>query len=522
MHLLSKTGQKVRLTPLPTNVEASRTTRALRVEVRANVSRDAVSAGALVARAARGFFELGREEGRLTAAVPPPKGPPPLTFREEESGALRVVYREIVVRFAPKTPEAARKKILAKHGLVVRRKNPFVRDQVVVYHPDRKHDGARLLEIANEYTALDEVVFATPNFVSQYWRLAAPAIPTAQWHLKNKGGGGAKKDEDVRAPGAWEITTGDASIVVAVLDDGVDVDHPNLKSRIWKNPDDPATSFGRDFFLPDDDPGHFDPRPKLFKFPFDQMQGNDIHGTPCAGVIAAPGKDGGAAGVAPDCRILAVKVFHADDLAADERVADAIRYAGRHASILSCSWSSGFSNDVKEALADIANTGREGRGAVAFFAAGNSFGSPVAYPARDPNAIAVGASTDQAKLADYSNVGPEIAFVAPSSGGVRGIFTTDVSVAQRGFNIGTADAGGADGLHTNDFGGTSSATPLAAGVGALVLSVRPDLTAAQVRDVMKETCDKIGSGFDANGHSDEFGHGRVNAEEAVKRAETLS
>ena len=95
------------------------------------------------------------------------------------------------------------------------------------------------------------------------------------------------------------------------------------------------------------------------------------------------------------------------------------------------------------------------------------------YPARDKHAIAVGASTDQAKLADYSNVGKEIAFVAPSSGGVRGIYTTDVSIPNRGFNIGDAAAGGADGLHTNDFGGTSSATPLAAGVAALVLSLRP-------------------------------------------------
>ena len=148
-------------------------------------------------------------------------------------------------------------------------------------------------------------------------------------------------------------------------------------------------------------------------------------------------------------------------------------------------------------------------------------GDPVGYPARDANAIAVGASTDRAQLADYSNVGKEIAFVAPSSGGVRGIYTTDVSLPNRGFNVGRVARGGADGLHTNDFGGTSAATPLAAGVGALVLSVRPDLTAAQVRDVMQRTCDRIGAGYDANGHSDEFGHGRINAGRAVEAAREL-
>ena len=156
-----------------------------------------------------------------------------------------------------------------------------------------------------------------------------------------------------------------------------------------------------------------------------------------------------------------------------------------------------------------------------FCAAGNDHGSPVSYPARDPNAIAVGASTDDGELAGYSNVGREIAFVAPSSGGVRGIFTTDVSYPNRGFNTGTAAAGGADGLHTSQFGGTSSATPLAAGVAALVLSVRPDLTATEARSVMESTCDRIGSGYDASGHSPQFGRGRVNAGKAVAAAKAV-
>jgi subtilisin family serine protease len=174
------------------------------------------------------------------------------------------------------------------------------------------------------------------------------------------------------------------------------------------------------------------------------------------------------------------------------------------------------------ALEDVKRRGRRGRGAAVFCATGNESrpGHPAAvgFPARDPNAIGVGASTDQATLADYSNVGPEVDFVAPSSGGVAQIFTTDVSIPGRGFNVGRADRGGRNGLCTNEFGGTSSATPLAAGVAALVLSANPKLSSDEVRDILRSTADKIGGAYDAQGFSPKFGYGRVNAAKAVGEA----
>ena len=129
-------------------------------------------------------------------------------------------------------------------------------------------------------------------------------------------------------------------------------------------------------------------------------------------------------------------------------------------------------------------------------------------------AIAVGASTDQGKIADYSNVGSQISVVAPSSGGIQGIYTTDVGLPTRGFSI----AEGPAGQHTADFGGTSSATPLAAGIGALVLSVNSKLRREEVKEVLQRSTDKIGSGYDANGHSNDFGFGRVDALAAVELA----
>lgn len=502
MHIVGARGQRIELDLV---AEASP------VEAVADPTRapGLTLAAAVTMRAGRAFFELGRQRGPV-APRPARADPPPVAFRERDSGLLRTIHREIVVRFAAGTDERTRRALLRRRGFEARRVNTFVEDQIVVVHRARKLYGPDLLEVANEFVAEDEVVFATPNFVSQYRREAAPVPtpPRAQWHLRDRGG-----RQDVRAREAWKRTTGKSRVVVAVLDDGVDVEHPNLRGRIRKD----GRSFGRDFFLPDDHPDHLNPRPKEFRYPFDQMTGNDIHGTPCAGVVAAAGN--GAYGVAFGCRILAVKIFHADAMAPDERVADAIRYSALNADILSCSWSGPTSPDIELAVQDAGRLGRRGRGAAIFCATGNDYGGPVGFPASDPNSIAVGACTDEGKLAPYSNVGREIDLVAPSSGGTRGIFTTDVSLPGRGFNTGLAASGGKDGLHTNDFGGTSSATPLAAGVAALVLSVDPRLNRDDLRALLCETATKIGRGYNRRGHSREFGFGRVDAEKAVAAAE---
>lgn len=518
MYLLNTRKQKIQLARLDTEVQVDPVTRSLSIAVSTRRHRDSVNTAALVTRASRAFFEMGGQPG-AGVPLPPNEGPPPVVFRESTTGLLHVAYREVVVRFRHGTPERKRRDILSTEGFQIRRTNPFVPDQAVVYDPRRKRAGEDLVTVANRWSEMPEVVFASPNFVSQFRRHVLPSISSAEWHLHNSGVGGAKRDEDVNVRAAWAKTSGDRKIVIAILDDGVDIDHPNLKPNMWTNPDPGARDqVGRDFFLPDGDPDQFNPRPKRFQFPFDQMQGNDIHGTCCAGIVAAAGLSGGSIGVAPGCRVLPVKVFHADDLASGERVANAIRYAAIHADILSCSWSSGVNPDIEQAIEDAGQLGRQGRGAAVFCAAGNGFHSRVGFPARDPNAIAVGASTDRATLADYSNVGPEIALVAPSSGGTQDIFTTDVSIPNRGFNIGREDHGGEDGLHTNRFGGTSAATPLAAGAAALVLSVHPGLSRTDLLEVLKKTADKIGSGYDAQGHSQEFGFGRVNVGRAVEEA----
>jgi len=522
MYMLGRCKEKIQLSRVDSEVLVDPVTRGVAVSFATVRRRDPVNASALLSRASRAYFEIGMRSGPATPA-PTPAGPPPMAFRESATGFLHVVYRELVVRFFPSVPELRKTKILRGKGFEVRRVNPFIADQLIVFNPRHRYSGDELIEIANGWSELDEVVFASANFVSEFRRQAVPLVPAAQWHLQNTGQGGAKKGEDVDAPAAWKVTRGAPTIIVAILDDGVDLEHPDLAPAIWKNPDSSAKdSVGRDFFLPADHPDHYNPRPKLFQFPYDQMAGNDIHGTCCAGMVAAAGVRCLAVGIAPRCKILPVKIFHADQLAAGENVANAIRYAALNADLLSCSWTSGVIPDIQQALEDAGRLGRKGKGAAVLCAAGNESGKPVAFPARDPNVIAVGASTDLGELAGYSNVGPEVAVVAPSSGGKRGIFTTDVSTPGRGFNIGKEEDGGTDGLYTNRFGGTSAATPLAAGVAALALAVRPELSASELRDLLRASTDRIGEDYDSTGHSDKFGRGRINAGKVVAAAAKLA
>lgn len=133
------------------------------------------------------------------------------------------------------------------------------------------------------------------------------------------------------------------------------------------------------------------------------------------------------------------------------------------------------------------------------------------YPAAFPQAIAVGASTDLDCRASYSQYGPDLDLIAPSSdGGMRsGILTTDR----------TGIAGYDQSDYYPDFGGTSSATPLAAGVAGLVLSRNPGLTEPQVRQILEDSADKIDSdtaAYDASGHSDRYGFGRIDAQRALE------
>lgn len=428
--------------------------------------------------------------------------------------AFRLV---ITVRFKPKVTSRQRDKVLRSLKLSVLRSNEFDPRQYVVCQI-ADIDESRTLELANALCERDDVVeYAAPNLVSEHRKAAVTndRLLSRQWHLNNGGGDGAVVGEDVDAFLAWDITLGgNPDLVIAIVDDGVDIRHPDLQANIWINPDPNVSDRnGRNFY-----DNNYDPRPRYFQTPYDELEGNDNHGTPCAGIAAAVGDNRrGVAGIAYRCKILPVKIFGADNLAPNDRVADAIRYAGQRAQVISCSWSSPWNPDLESAISDVVQSGRGGKGCLIFCATGNEYRSRIAFPARHSQTLAVGASNDQGIRSRYSNYGRGLDFVAPSNDPDRnraGIITTDISLRNRGFNLRS--------VYTYDFGGTSAATPLAAGIAALVLSMNPSLTWQQVRSILRSTADKIDSqaGNYRNGYSLQYGYGRLNAHQAVLRAKS--
>ena len=356
------------------------------------------------------------------------------------------------------------------------------------------------LDVANNLSEEAEVVFAEPDALqkAEYTAVTPPTdtLFANQWHLHNTGQGGGTAGADVDALGAWGITYGSPKIRVVVHDTGVDITHPDLKANIVS---------GWDFDNND----------------ADASNNNGPHGTACAGVIAASRNGKGVVGIAPSCKISPLRAAGAHTWST---WAKTFEWAAKHGEIISCSWTISENNILSDAIRKAIREGRKGRGIPVFFATANGSSSTIGYPAKLAETIAVGASTNKDVRPGYSNYGSGIDFVAPSNGGTRAIETTDVQ-GKYGYNKKSGAAGNY--CKANDgsgFGGTSSATPLAAGVAALMLSVNPLLTVKQVRKILQETAVKIDSNnakYDANGWSKYYGYGRIDAAKAVKAAKAF-
>jgi subtilisin family serine protease len=356
--------------------------------------------------------------------------------------------------------------------------------------------------------------------------LYAFAIPSDdllkdQWHLKNTGfhGGistGFLAGADARVIEAWSKaeTLGNPQVVVAVIDDGFDLTHPDLSEngKIVSPKD-----FTRNSNNPSPDPLN-----------------KDWHGTACAGVAVGSANNSGIVGAAPNCRLMPVRwgSFLTDDQVEDWF--DHVREQG--AWVVSCSWGAAaayfpLSTRKFNAIRRCAQQGRDGLGCVVCFAAGNDNRDINNPPnsldgfAIHPDVIAVAASNSRDRKANYSNFGDEISICAPSSGsGGWKIVTSDVTgtyTDREGF---VREAGYGSGGYTNafdrsGFGGTSSACPLVAGICALLLSIKPSLTAAEVKDLLEQTARKIGdlATYDTSGRSPLFGYGCVDAAGAVNK-----
>jgi subtilisin family serine protease len=417
----------------------------------------------------------------------------PLFSSNEETVAI---IPEVVVRVSSGVSTGQIKSLCKKMNLTIKKKLEFTEREYLIEIPATEADD--VFKATEQLKKADLIEWAAPNIAFRPRLLGITPddeyFPN-QWHLYNTGQSGGTAGADINAPAAWEITTGNPNIIVAVLDEGVDTDHPDLIDNIVP---------GYDFYDDDNSP---DPT------------GNSAHGTACAGLIAAKGNNGiGVTGVAWNCKIMPIRIAGGTGFITDEEIATAIRWAANHgADILSNSWGSSSALPViHSAIQDVTapgGIGRYGKGCVVMAGAGNSGGSML-YPAIYDEVIAVGATNSNDVRWSYSSYGPALDIVAPSGYAnlLGDIWTTDIA-GSAGYNNripGILD-------YTDKMGGTSAACPIAAGTAALVLSVDPNLTNSDVQNTMQTTAKDLGDpGFD-----NYYGFGRVDAHAAVDLTSTL-
>ena len=350
-----------------------------------------------------------------------------------------------VSRAGIQSPSAER--VFAVRGIRVRGRMEHLSVTIL----DVPEDGS----VAMRESLLQSGLFDSVEF-DYYARTAA--VPNdrlygSQWHLPR-----------IQAPEAWNLTTGDVSIPVAVIDSGADATHPDLAAKLVG---------GWNFVLPGADTG-------------DRLG----HGTAVAGTIAAASNnDAGGAGISWSSPVMPLVVVDEKDFAAYSTIAEAIQYAADHGvRVINISLGGPAPSAALQKAVDYAWS----KGAILIASAMNSGSAEPYYPAACNHVVAVSASDSNDRLAEFSNYGNWIQIAAP------------------GTNILTTAAGGGYGY----WYGTSFSSPLVAGVAALCLAVNPSLTNAAAVRILLESADDTG----ATGFDGQFGWGRVNAYRAVLAA----
>lgn len=430
---------------------------------------------------------------------------------DQEAGRPVIYTENFFVKFDGDQSATACRKIIKKHGLVIKRELEYSRNAFFVAAPE--DTGLKIFDIAAELLKEPSVELCHPELIREARHRGA--FPQ-QWHLKKTIIDGKNVDQHANVEAAWSLSDGTGAMI-AVIDDGVDLDHEEFLSSAK-------------IVSPRDVTRHTDnPRPGP----------GDNHGTACAGVACADGKFG-ASGVAPRARLIPIRLA---SVLGSQAEADAFVWAAEHgADVISCSWGPmdgdftdpddpvhnqevPLPDSTRLAMEFAVRNGRNGKGCVICFAAGNGNESVDndGYASFE-KVIAVAASNDRGKKAPYSDFGSAVWCAFPSNNFfpsvTPGIWTTDRS-GQLGYNPGSSSLGDTAGNFTNDFGGTSSACPGVAGVAALILARNPNLRWDEVKDIIKRSCERIDTAhgdYDQNGHSPFFGFGRVNAKKAVELA----
>ncbi len=290
----------------------------------------------------------------------------------------------------------------------------------------------------------------------------------------------------IEAPAAWDVVTGTQTVVIAIVDSGIQEDHPDLDDHLWVNPGEIAGN-GVD----DDNNGYVD---DVHGWNF-VADSNDIadgngHGTQVAGVAAAESDNGlGIAGVCWNCRIMPVKVMADSGVANYSDIAEGVRYAAdKGAQVINLSLG-GYanSNALREAVAYAAD-----KGAVVVGGAGNDNTASPFYPAAYDGVLAVAGTADDDTKAAFSDYGDWVDLAAPA---------VAITTTFLGGDYGPAD-------------GTSLAAPFVSGLAGLIRSRWPEWTPAMVRNQLVQTADDLDALNPA--YAGQLGAGRINAAAAMQ------
>jgi subtilisin family serine protease len=284
---------------------------------------------------------------------------------------------------------------------------------------------------------------------------------------------------------AWDITQGSSDINIAIIDGAVWIDHEDLADDIFASKD--ITAPGNENSNP---PASGDPEAWS-------------HGTHCAGLAAASTDNViGVAGLGFDCSIIGVKCT--PDNGNPNLVYNGyggIQWAANNgAHVISCSWGGSGSSASEQSLINTIN----GMGIVVMGSRGNQSSGQLRYPSCYNHVLGVAATNENDVKSDFSSYGTGTDFCAPGGYGTNGP-TGLLSTTYDETSLGYYDS----------YFGTSMATPFAAGLVGLVLSLNPDLTPEEVEDIIESTCDNIDTIPGNSSWAGQLGAGRINAYEAV-------
>lgn len=374
-------------------------------------------------------------------------------------------------------------------------------------------DASSALDLSASLRKIAGVVSADPLLARQQFKRFTPNDPlfTNQWHLRNTGQSNGVSGTDIRVTNVWAQGYRGTNIYIAIIDDGLQTAHPDLAANV-------DTDIDWDFNSNDNNPN---------------PGTGDDHGTACAGVAAAVGNNSlGVSGSAPQAKLVGLRLIAASTT--DSQEAQAINWSNTIIAIKSNSWGPSDNGTTLEgpgtltaaALSNTCAISRGGRGSLIFWAGGNGLqsfdDSNLDGYANAIYTISIAANDIRGQQSWYSEPGANHVVCAPSSGDNNAFQEVGIMTVDR-----TGSDGYASGDYTGDFGGTSSATPLAAGVGALMIEANPNLGWRDVQEILIRTATRnhsSDSDWRPNGagiwFNHKYGGGMINASGAVARALT--